>query len=273
MELFVFITIFVLLAFYVAYGLRIVYQKKWLRILLGPGILAANLARLVACQATFTPRVQTSLFERDGVKWEKSALPWAGPTLIATATFALPFALLFLLNHLLEYPLLFEQQELQVPNLSVAFDGFEEFLTFLLNLDDQALTAFKQIAGAVRHAGVANPIPILMLYLSITVMLATAPTKRDLRYLLFGLLVMVVANRLFGLVGDPGEELRSTVWFRSDKIWLLCTFLVSVLFGLFMIVVGLDVVRKVREVAMEPEATLPPGESAPRSSARSRART
>lgn len=281
MELFVFITIFVLLAFYVAYGLRIVYQKQWLRVLLGPGILAANLARLLACQATFTPRVQTRLLERDGVKWETSPLPWAGPTLIATATFALPFALLFLLNHLLDYPLLFEEsahvQLLENAKLDEAFNGFENFLTFLLNLDDQALAAFKQIAGAVQRAGVANPIPVLMLYLSITVMLATAPTKRDLRYLLFGLLVMVVANRLFGLVGDPGEDVLSAGWFKSDpstyKIWLLCTFLVSVLFGLFMIVVGLDVVRKVREVAMEPEATLPPGEAAAPPSARSRART
>jgi hypothetical protein len=277
-ELFVFITIFVLLSFYVAYGLRIVYQRKWLRVLLGPGILAANLARLLACQATFTPRVQTNVWERDGVRWERTPLPWVAPTLIATATFALPFIALFLLNHLLHYPLLFEQERLQVPNLHLAFDGFEEFVRFLLNLDDQALEAFGQILGAVRKAGVSDPTPLIMLYLAITVMLATAPTKRDLRYLLLGLLSLVVANRLFGIVGDPGEDMLSAAWFKSDpathKIWLLCTFLVSVLFGLFMIVVGIDVVRKVREVAMEPEATLPPGDApTPHASARSRART
>jgi hypothetical protein len=276
-ELFIFITIFVLLAFYVAYGLRFLYSRKWLRVLLGPGILAANASRLLACQATFTPRVATNVWERDGVRWEKTALPWFAPTFIATCTFALPFGLLFALNHLLGYPLLFEQDNLGVPDLHAAFDGFPQFVQFVLSLDDHAFDAFKQIAGAVSAGGVRNPVPLVMLYLAITVMLATAPTKRDLRYLLLGLLVMVVANRVFGILGDAGEEILSAAWFEADpvthKMWLLSTFLVSVLFGLFMIVVCIDVVRKVREVAMEPEPTLPADPGTTRKTTRSSART
>jgi hypothetical protein len=76
---------------------------------------------------------------------------------------------------------------------------------------------------------------------------------------MLGLLVMVVANRLFGLVGEVGvRDLKARLFAgnpTAQNIWYLCTFMVSVLFGLFLIVILLDVVHKMRQVALEPEPT------------------
>lgn len=257
MELFLFITIFVLLAFYVAHGLRFVYTTRWLRVLLGPGILAANGFRLLACQATFTKRTETSLWERDGVKYDRGSVAFVSDTLISTITFVGPFALLGAINYMLDYPLLI--QEDQLPQLVPSIATFRDLLDYFLDLDKHALHVYDLIIAAVAKAGASNPAPWAMLYLSVTVMLATAPTKRDLKYLMLGLLVMVVGNRLFGLVGEVGvRDLRATLFAGNpvaQNMWYLCTFMVSVLFGLFLVVILLDVVHKMREVAMEPEPT------------------
>jgi hypothetical protein len=256
-ELFLFITIFVLLAFYVAHGLRFVYTTKWLRVFLGPGVLAANVFRMLACQGTFTKRSETNLWERDGVKFDKGSVAFLSDTVIATTTFLGPFVLLCGINHLLDYPLLIHEDRL--PDLLPNVATFRDILDYMLDLDRHALRVYDLIIAAVSDAGATNPAPWAMLYLSVTVMLATAPTKKDLKWLMLGLLVMVVGNRLFGLVGEVGVRDLNARLFAGNpvaqNIWYLCTFMVSVLFGLFLIVILLDVVHKMREVALEPEPT------------------
>ncbi len=247
---------FVLVAFYVAHGLRVVYSTKWLRMLLAPGLLACNVSRLIACQLTFTKRTETNLWERDGVKYQRGTLSIAGDTVIATATFLLPFVLLFAVNHLLGYPLGVKGVDDQLPDLLPEVLSVRGVLDYLLDLDRLAMDAYDTIVASISHSGAGNPAPWVVLYLSIIVMLATAPTKKDLKYLLLGLLVVSVGNRLFGLVREVGvKDVKASSFEDSgaSNAWHFAIFLVSVLFALFLVVILLDVIQKMREVALEPD--------------------
>lgn len=269
-ELFVWLTVFVLLSFYVGHSLRFVYPHPASRVLLSPGLFLANVARMCACQVTFTPRTQTRLFERDGVRYEKTPVPVLAPALIATTTLVVPFLALLGVNSALDTPLVLKAG---LPTLDLNVHGFRSFLGVIVGLDDHALAVYDEFENAISRLGGADPSPWVVLYLAVAILLGSAPTRADLRHVLLAVLVLVVGNRLAEtlIVGGP---LLSTEWFEAaagrKEVWHLFTFCVRVLFGLFLIVILLDIGKKVREMALEPEPPTPAPHAAQKKPAPSR---
>ncbi|MCI0343723.1 MAG: hypothetical protein L0216_21665 [Planctomycetales bacterium] len=262
MLLFIWLAIFVVLSFYVAHYLRFLYRNPVTRILLGPGVFCGNLGRLIGCQATFTPRTQTKLFERDGVKYEKCPAPLVGHVVIATTTFLLPLLALFGANSALGFPLRVGLADLPTVPLSV-----DESFSAIVNLDDQALRIVTSLGLAFEQHGMASPHLWLFVYIAGTCVLGAAPMRRDVKHLLAGLLVVFVLGRATGLF-PSGALTFSDDWLRADPAlshaWDLLLLAVFVLFPLFLLVVALDILKKVREVALEPDEISPTPSPAPR---------
>lgn len=214
---------------FVSYGLGRLYaplrRSSFFKTIFAPGFLILGALKLLACSISGAEVRSAKLFVRDGeaISYDPEDVSFLGKVILATFPLLGALLVFALIGWLFSYPLALEERlDLgEFPNTLIGS------LNYFGTVSVKSLSAMLGSTGAVfSEAGHGNVLPLLYLYVLISILLAMPPRTRELRYALIGI---VVVSIVVWLVLWAGISMSIRGRDVSISLWVVFSFALALL--------------------------------------------
>jgi hypothetical protein len=204
---------------FVSYGLGRLYaplrRSSFFKTIFAPGFLILGALKLLACSISGAEVRSVKLFVRDGeaISYDPEDVSFLGKVILATFPLLGALLVFALIGWLFSYPLALEERL----NLGEFPDTIMGSLHYFGSVTLKSLSAMLGATGAVfSEAGRGNILPIVYLYVLISILLAMPPRTRELRYAIVGIVVVSIVVWLILWAGISmsirGSDVRISLW-------------------------------------------------------------
>ncbi len=204
---------------FVSYALGRLYapfrRSRFFKICFAPGFLALGGLKILACSVSGAEIRSVKFFARDreAVQYDLNEVSFLGKVILATFPLIGALLVFALIAWAFAYPVGYGSGFDYGPVPDTIARGISHFGRILLD----SLTEMVQATGSIlSEAGHGNVLPLVYLYVLISILLALPPTTRELKYAILGivfisLVILIVTWAGVRFSGRAGQ-VRNALW-------------------------------------------------------------